>query len=213
MVHDASVLPLDFSTHSSQIQHPFSTRPHFPLCTLYMPRPLLRMHLLPRLFFLHACATRATLKSMALVPHYSHSPSSSPSSLVLIDNHPQLLLAPPFRRSQTLPAPPPLDASPPDNLLTWGTTITYEWRRSHFIRTTSCYQGVGIETYWDMGLRGGGVSRGPDRLFSWTNFGLFWHSQVKIDCKCLYIVLKWVFILYFLWNWPNLLMITHYMTS
>ena len=31
-------------------------------------RPSLRTHLLPRLFFLHACATRATLKPMVLLP-------------------------------------------------------------------------------------------------------------------------------------------------
>jgi hypothetical protein len=50
------------------IQLPFSTRPHFPLCTLRVVRPLLRMRHRPRLFLLRACATRVTLKYMALRP-------------------------------------------------------------------------------------------------------------------------------------------------
>ena len=49
-------------------QHPSSTRRHFRLCTLRVVRQLLPMRPLPRPFFLHACATRATPKSMVLPP-------------------------------------------------------------------------------------------------------------------------------------------------
>src|SRR6266436_3504715 len=45
-----------------------STRRRFPLCTLRVGRPLLLTHPQPRPFFLHACATRATPKSMVLLP-------------------------------------------------------------------------------------------------------------------------------------------------
>lgn len=51
-----------------RIQHPFLTRRRFPLCTPRVAHPLLHTHLLPRLFFLHACAMRATPKSMVLLP-------------------------------------------------------------------------------------------------------------------------------------------------
>lgn len=57
-----------FAVPALQIQRPSLTRRCFPLCTLRVVPPLLRSHLLPRPFFLHACAMRATLKSMVLLP-------------------------------------------------------------------------------------------------------------------------------------------------
>lgn len=57
-----------FVVPALRTQRPSSTRRHFRLCTLRVVRPLLPMHPLPRPFFLHACATRATPKSMVLPP-------------------------------------------------------------------------------------------------------------------------------------------------
>lgn len=53
-----------FAGPALRVQHPSSTRRCSPLCTLPVARPLLRMHLLHHLFFLHACATGAMLKYM-----------------------------------------------------------------------------------------------------------------------------------------------------
>src|SRR6267154_5560147 len=82
------------------MQHPSSTRRPFPLCTLRVVRPLLRTHLLPRLFFLHAFATPATPKSMELLPPTRLRPQ--PHRLHRRHHLHPLLLAPPLRAAHRL---------------------------------------------------------------------------------------------------------------
>jgi hypothetical protein len=57
-----------FVVRALRTRHPSSTRRCFRLCIPRVVRPLLPTHLLPRLFFPHACATRVTLKYTVLLP-------------------------------------------------------------------------------------------------------------------------------------------------
>ena len=57
-----------FVVRALRTRHPSSTRRRFRSCILRVVRPLLPTHLLPRLFFLHACATRVTPKYTVLLP-------------------------------------------------------------------------------------------------------------------------------------------------
>jgi hypothetical protein len=88
-----------FAVPVLRIQHPFSTQRPFPLCTPRVVRPLLRMHLPPRLFFLHACVTRATLKSTVLLPSARCRPHPR---LHLAHHSPALLLGPSLRAAHGL---------------------------------------------------------------------------------------------------------------
>ena len=81
-----------FAVPALHTQHPSLTRRCFPLCTLRVVPQLLHSHLLPRLFFLHACAMRAMLKSTVIPPptrlrpqpprlhrrHHLHPPLAAP---------------------------------------------------------------------------------------------------------------------------------------
>lgn len=57
-----------FVVRALRTRRPSSTRRRFRLCILRVVRPLLPTHLLPRLFFLHACVTRAMPKYTVLRP-------------------------------------------------------------------------------------------------------------------------------------------------
>jgi len=57
-----------FVVRALRTRRPSLTRRCFRLCILPVVRPLLPTHLLPPLFFLHACATRVTPKYTALLP-------------------------------------------------------------------------------------------------------------------------------------------------
>jgi hypothetical protein len=85
-----------FAVPAPSIQHPSSTRRRFPLCILRVVPPLLRTHPLPRLFSLHACATRATPKSTVLLPptRLLHRPHQR--------HHLHPLLGPPLRAGHGL---------------------------------------------------------------------------------------------------------------